>query len=74
MRKKHLGDWILVLVLIAISLLLFTLFVWNKGDGSGIVDFNNTASLQKKGGGQEYSSKGSVLSQNNHYNTCFLFV
>ena len=37
MRKKHLGDLILVLVLLAVSLLLLALFVWNKGDGSGIV-------------------------------------
>ena len=37
MRKKHLGDLILVIALIAVSAVLFALFVWNGDEGSGIV-------------------------------------
>lgn len=35
MRKKRLGDVILVAALLAVSLLLFSLFVWNRGGGAG---------------------------------------
>ena len=47
MSKKRLGDIILVAALLLISLVLFSLFVWNRDDGAEVVVAVNGAEIAR---------------------------